>query len=189
MIRLDAMIFISECWVLSQLFHSPLSPLSRGSLVPLNFLPLEWYHLHIWGYWYFSQKFWFQLESPRLAFHMIYFACKLNKQSDNIQPLCTSFFFFFFKFYFILKLYNIVLVLPNIKMNPPQVYPCSPSWTLSLLPPHTLPLGHPSAPAPSIRYRASNLDWRLVSYMILYMFQCHSPKSPHPLPLPLPQSP
>ena len=30
--------------------------------------------------------------------------------------------FFFFKFYFIFKLYKIVLVLPNIKMNPPQVY-------------------------------------------------------------------
>ena len=44
----------------------------------------------------------------------------------------------------------------------------------SLLPPCTIPLGHPSAPAPSIQYRASNLDWRLVSYMILYMFQCHS---------------
>ena len=37
---------------------------------------------------------------------------------------------------------------------------------------------------PSIQYRASNLDWQLVSYMILYMFQCHSPKSSHPLPLP-----
>ena len=33
----------------------------------------------------------------------------------------------FFKFYFIFKLYNIVLVLPNIKMSPPQVYLCSPS--------------------------------------------------------------
>ena len=30
-------------------------------------------------------------------------------------------------FYFIIKLYNIVLVLPNIEMNPPQVYLCSPS--------------------------------------------------------------
>ena len=30
-------------------------------------------------------------------------------------------------FYFIFKLYNIVLILPNIKMNPPQVYLCSPS--------------------------------------------------------------
>ena len=33
--------------VLSQLFHCPLSLSSRGSLVPLHFLPLEWYHLHI----------------------------------------------------------------------------------------------------------------------------------------------
>ena len=48
----------------------------------------------------------------------------------------------------------------------------------------TIPLGHPSVPAPSIQYRASNLDWWLISYMILYMFQCHSPKSSHPLPLP-----
>ena len=33
----------------------------------------------------------------------------------------------FFFFNFIFKLYIIVLVLPNIKMNPPQVYMCSPS--------------------------------------------------------------
>ena len=57
----------------------------------------------------------------------------------------------------------------------------------SLLSPHTIPPGHPSAPAPSIQYHASNLDWQLISYMILYMFHCHSPKSSHPLPLP--QSP
>ena len=31
------------------------------------------------------------------------------------------FIYLFFKFYFIFKLYKIVLVLPNIKMNPPQV--------------------------------------------------------------------
>ena len=50
-----------EYWVLSQLFHSPLSHSSRDSLVPLCFLPLEWYHLHIWGCWYFSWQSWFQL--------------------------------------------------------------------------------------------------------------------------------
>ena len=76
------------------------------------------------------------------------------------------------------------MVLPYINMNPPQVYTCSPSWTHLPPPFHTIPLGHPSAPAPSVQYRASNLDWRLVSYMILYMFQCHSPKLSHPLPLP-----
>ena len=48
----------------------------------------------------------------------------------------------------------------------------------SLLPPHTIPLGHPIAPAPSIQYRASNLDWRLISYMILYMFQSILPNLP-----------
>ena len=64
-------------------------------------------------------------------------------------------------------------------------YTCDPHpEPSSLLPPHTIALGHPSAPAPSIQYRTSNLDWRLVSYMILYMFQCHSPKSSHPLLLP-----
>jgi len=44
-----------------------------------------------------------------------------------------SFYLFIFYILFFLKLYNIVLVLPNIEMNPPQVYMCSPSWTL--LPP------------------------------------------------------
>ena len=57
----------------------------------------------------------------------------------------------------------------------------------SHLPPHPILLGHPSAPAPSTLYHASNLDWRFISYMIIYMFQCHSPKSSHPHPLP--QSP
>ena len=36
---LDAMSLVFECRVLSQLFHSPLSLSSRGSLVPLHFLP------------------------------------------------------------------------------------------------------------------------------------------------------
>ena len=43
-----------ECWILIQLFHSPLSLSTRGSLV-LCFLPQGWCHLCIWGYWYFSQ--------------------------------------------------------------------------------------------------------------------------------------
>ena len=51
----------------------------------------------------------------------------------------------------------------------------------SHLPPRTIPLGHPSAPALSTLYHASNLDWQLISHMVIYMFQCHSPKSSHPL--------
>ena len=52
------------------------------------------------------------------------------KEADfgkNFVDYFQFFFFFIFKFYFIFKLYNIVLVLPNIEMNPPQVYLCSPS--------------------------------------------------------------
>ena len=44
----------------------------------------------------------------------------------------TDWFCFFFNLFYFLTL-HIVLVFPYIKMNPPQVYMCSPSWTL--LPP------------------------------------------------------
>ena len=57
-IRCDDLSF-SECWVLSQLFHSPLLPSSRGFLAPLYFLPLKCYHLLNWGCWYFSWQSWF----------------------------------------------------------------------------------------------------------------------------------
>ena len=46
---------------------------------------------------------------------------------------------------FIFLLYNIVLVLPYINMNPPRVYTCSPSWTL-------LPPPSPYHPSGSSQY-------------------------------------
>ena len=48
----DAMIFVF--WMLSFKPSFPLCSFtsSRGSLVPLQFLPLESCHLHIWGCWY-----------------------------------------------------------------------------------------------------------------------------------------
>ena len=112
------------------------------------------------------------------------FVTVLHLYEQELVEVNIELFFLWF-YLFIFLLYNIVLVLTCINMNLPQVYMCSPSWTH--LPPCTIPLGHPSAPAPSIQYHASNLDWWFVSYMILYVFQCHSPKSSHPLPLP--QSP
>ena len=47
-------------------------------------------------------------------------------------------------------------------LNPPPTFH---------LPPHSIPLGHPSAPSPSTLSHALNLDWRFVSHMIIYMFQ------------------
>ena len=48
----------------------------------------------------------------------------------------------------------------------------------SLLPPCTIPLGHPSAPAPSIQYHASNLDWQLVSLWYYTCFNAILPNHP-----------
>ena len=84
----------------------------------------------------------------------------------------TLFFFSYCSFFFF-----IVLVLPYItwiRHGWTRVPHPEPPFHL---PPCTIPLGHPSAPTPSILYHASNLDWQFVSYMVLYMFQCHSPKS------------
>ena len=39
----------------------------------------------------FSRQSWFQFVPSRPAFHMLYSACKLKKQGDNIQPWCTLF--------------------------------------------------------------------------------------------------
>ena len=90
------------------------------------------------------------------------------------QYFLFSFFLFIYLFLKLLLLffllYNIVLVLPYINRHPPRVYTCSHPEPPSHLPPHTIPLGHPSAPAPSFLYPASNLDWRFISYMILYKF-------------------
>ena len=57
----DVKIFIFRILSFKPAFHSPLSPSSRGSLVPLCFLPLDWYYLHVWGYSYLSQQSWLKL--------------------------------------------------------------------------------------------------------------------------------
>ena len=98
--------------------------------------------------------------------------------------------FYFFSFFNFILFFNFTILywFWHISTWICHRYTCVPHpEPSSLLPPHTIPLGRPSAPAPSNQYRASNMDWWLVSYMILYMFQCHSPKSSHPHLLP--QSP
>ena len=80
------------------------------------------------------------------------------------------FFFLTFYFYFIL-LSNTVLVLPYIDMNPPRVYMRSQTWTPLPLPSPQHPSGSSRAPAPSMLYPASDIDWRFDSYTIVYLFQ------------------
>ena len=49
------------------------------------------------------------------------------KKAERQRTDAFFFIIIYFLFYFIFKLCIIVLVLPNIKRNPPQVYMCSPS--------------------------------------------------------------
>ena len=101
----------------------------------------------------------------------------------QVTPHCLIFFFNFTLFYFTILYWfchTSTWIHHTCTRVPHPEPPCH-------LPPHTIPLGHPSAPAPSTLSHALNLDWRFISHMIMYMFQCHSPKPSHPCPLP--QSP
>ena len=76
----------SECWVLSQLFHSPLSLSSRGSLVLLQFLPFEWYHLLIWSCWYFPWQSWFHFVN-NLAQNFTWCTLHINIMDNHWKAL------------------------------------------------------------------------------------------------------
>jgi len=69
--------------------------------------------------------------------------------------------------------------LPYISMNQPLVYICPPSWTRP--PPPSL--SHPSRLFQGTGFKcpASCIELALVIYMVIYMFQCYSLKSFHPL--------
>ena len=108
--------------------------LALWSLVPLLFLNPAWTS----G----SPQFMYCWSFARRIFSITFLVCKMNAKlcsslsilwhcfSLGLEWKLTFSSFLFIKFYFIFKLYNIVLVLPSIKMNPPKVYMCSPSWTL-----------------------------------------------------------
>ena len=81
----------SECWDLSQLFHSPLSLFKRhfssSSLSAIRVMSSAYLRLLI-----FLPAILIPVcASSSPAFLMMYSAYKLNKQGDNIQPWCTPF--------------------------------------------------------------------------------------------------
>ena len=70
-------------------------------------------------------------------------------------------------------------------MNQPWIYMCSPSWTPLPPPSPSHPYGSSQCTSPEHVSHASNLGWQSVSHLIIYMFQCCSLRSSHPLLLPL----
>ena len=58
---------------------------------------------------------WYRMKSFFFFSFLLVFSYSLQVLDSMVFPI------FFFKFYFIFKLYSIVLVLPNIEMNPAQV--------------------------------------------------------------------
>ena len=72
-------------------------------------------------------------------------------------------------------------------MNQPWVYMCPPSWTPLPPPSPSHPSGSFQCTSPEHLSHASNLDWRSISHMVIYMFQWYSLRSSHPHLLP--QSP
>ena len=110
----------------------------------------------------------FLTSSTHVLTSLVHLASSQHLQSLACVSLLKPLFYFFF---LILK----SLILTRIPKHEPP----------SHLPPHNISLGHPHAPAPSMLYPVSDIDWRFDSYMIVYKLECHSPKSSHPRPLPL----
>ena len=80
----------SECWVLSQLFHSPLSFIKRlfsSSLSAIRVVSSAYLRLLI----LLPAILIPACASSSPAFLMMYSAYKLNKQGDTIQPWCIPF--------------------------------------------------------------------------------------------------
>ena len=86
----------SECWVLSQLFHSPLLFSPRGNIVFLSSSSLS--AIRVLSSVYLRLLIFLPAilipacASSSLAFHMMYSAYKLNKQGYNVQPWHTPFY-------------------------------------------------------------------------------------------------
>ena len=75
--------------------------------------------------------------------------------------------------------------MPYIDMNQPWVHMCPHDpEPLSHLPPHSIPLGCPRAPALSALLHALNLHWSSILHMVILTLQCYSLKSSHPCFLP-----
>ena len=98
-----------------------------------------------------------------------------------------SFFLRVYTTFFFFLLYNIVLVLPYINMNPPRVYTCSQSWTPLPSPSAYHPSGSSQCTSPN--HPVSCIKPGLAIRFLYDIIHVSMPFSQIIPPLPLPQSP
>ena len=91
-----------------------------------------------------------------------------NSSLSSIPLSLFSFLFFFSPFIYLFLLYNIVLVLPYINMNPPQVNTCSQSWTPLPHPSPSHPSGSSQCTSPKLPVSCIEPGLAIHIYMILY---------------------
>ena len=161
----------AELIILPFLFWT--QPVFQNLLLPA-FLPI-WWQVHPMSFSSMITLFQVHLILACFSFQKLFPSSTLSyvflfthyfdsfKQPTNIHILKGL----FFSFFYFTNLYWFCYTSTCIRHGFTRVpHPEPPSH----FPPHTIPLGHPTAPAPSFLYPASNLDWWFVSYMILYMF-------------------
>ena len=122
----------------------------------------------------------------RLGWLWYWMVCLGNEQRMLIAPhkiwlCCTWVVFCFFFLIFIFTLFHFTILylfchtLTWIHHGCTWVPKHEPPFHL---PPHIISLHHPHAPAPSILYPASNIDWRFISYMTFSQIIPPSPSPP-----------
>ena len=76
---------------------------------------------------------------------------------------CLHFILFFLILFYFITLHNCI-ILPNIKMNPPQAHMCSPSWTLFPPPSPHHPSGSSQCTSP--KHPASRIEPGLAAHFL-----------------------
>ena len=100
--RPDPIIFVFWMLRFKPAFPFSFLPVSRGSLVPLHFLPLEWYQLYFWGCWYFPSNLYYSLwfTEPGISHDVLFMEVKLagwqytalSFSFPNLEPVPSSMF-------------------------------------------------------------------------------------------------
>ena len=170
----------------------------------LSSLPRDWTGASCTGRWSLSQ--WTTSKAPHLYLLMLCLLPSSCLLSSHWQPLicslsvhfCVLIFFMCFSFLILFSylFFSFIFISWRLITLPycsgfchtltwiSHGFTCSPSWTPLPPPSPSHPSGSSQCTSPDQLSHASDLDWRSVSHLIIYMFRCCSLRSFHPRLLP-----